>query len=616
MHNKFTFIVLFSLLWLNIIIPLNSFSQPEKLNLSDKNQQLIQDYKEEIKKYKISDNYNQASHYITKVAYIYWNANYFSEAINYFKDAVNCFEKTGNINAKKVIYNNLGMIYSDLENYAQSLEYFKKGLSICKDAGDKKEISLGYNNVAIAYSYLQKYDLALDYAQKALDIAAELNDMHLMLSCYIMLTEYYEKLGNTTKSMEYFNYYSSLQKHIQDEENKVKMMHLEDRTKQAENEKNKKEKELKTTIASLEEAKTISKERMLQINLLNKENEINELEIKEKEALIKNRNNLIKSGILGLIIVLGFTIIVLRLYRQKLKNNKLLEEQNLTLIKQKEKINEQRKELEHTNKKLEKKNIQILDSISYASRIQEAILPYEERIKKHLPDSFIYYKPRDIVSGDFYWFSEKENKIFIAEVDCTGHGVPGAFMSMIGNTLLNEIVNEKNIYKPSKILKELSKGIIFTLNQGSTGDHFQEDGMEMSLCCIDIENNELQIAMANQTAIIIENDKLKHLTGDIYTVGGTFALKQDDEFTNYTINYSNSNTALYMFSDGYIDQFGGIHNKKFLSSQFEELLVENNKLTMNEQAVILDMTLNSWKGNNKQIDDILVIGIKLSASNN
>ena len=594
---------------INILVSSYVYPQSGNQNLSADDEKLIQGYKDEILKYKNSNNYNQASHYITKVAYIYWNTNQYSYAIDYFKDAIECFKKTGNENAKKIIYNNLGMIYSDIENYQQSLAYFQKGLELCKKTDDKREIALGYNNVAIAYSYINEYEIALDYAKRALDVAAELNDMHLMLSCYIMLTEYYEKQGNTEKSLEYFNYYSSLQKHLQEEENKEKMKKLEDRTKYAEAEKIRKEEQLKSAKASLNKANQINRERQLQIDLLNKENEIHELARKEQEAK-DAKQKIILYAIIGILfLVILIVIIIYRGYKAQQKANKKLEEQNVLLLEQKEKINEQRKQLEHTNKKLEKKNVQILDSISYASRIQEAILPYENRIKDHLPDSFIYYKPRDIVSGDFYWFSEHNGKIFIAEVDCTGHGVPGAFMSMIGNTLLNEIVNEKGTDKPSEILKQLNKGIIYTLNQGNSGDHFQDDGMEVTLCCIDKARKEVQIALANQSAYVIEDKKLNKIDGDIYTVGGTFALSERDEFTNHKFNYKDD-TTLYMFSDGYSDQFGGIKNKKFLISQFEEMLLDNNVLTMKEQAEILDLTLNSWRGNHKQIDDILVIGIK------
>jgi len=592
-----------------IFLTCGLYAQVNKLSLTDNDIKLIKEYDDEIVKCKIANNYNQASHYITKVAYLYWNVNHFDNSIKYFTDAIECYEKTGNKNAKKVIFNNLGMIYSDIEDYPQSLKYFEKGLAISKEIDDDKEIALGFNNIAIANSYLEKYDVALEYAKKALDIGAELNDKHLMLSCYIMLTEYYEKLGNTEKSLEYFNFYSSLQKHIQEEENKIRMKELHDRTKRAEMEKLLKEKELLTTTASLEEAQKVNRERMLQIDNLNKDKEISELKLKEKETEIRRRNNLIKGAIAVFIIIFIFSLVVFRLYRQKLKNNKLLEEQNIKLTSQKEKINEQRKQLEHSNKKLEKKNVQILDSISYASRIQEAILPYESRIKKLLPESFIFFKPRDIVSGDFYWFSEQHGKIFIAEVDCTGHGVPGAFMSMIGNTLLNEIVNDKGVYKPSEILKQLNKGIIFTLNQENSSDNFQDDGMEVSLCCIDKAAKTVEIALANQTAYLVENNEIRLIEGDIYSVGGTFSLSDDDEFTNHSIKYT-EDTSLYMLSDGYADQFGGIQNHKFLASQLQDLLLDNNSLSMKDQSDILEMTFNSWKGNKKQIDDILVIGIK------
>ncbi len=276
--------------------------------------------------------------------------------------------------------------------------------------------------------------------------------------------------------------------------------------------------------------------------------------------------------------------------------------------------------LAQINKDLEKKNVLITDNITYAKRIQDAILPSEKLIKTYLPDSFLFFKPRDIVSGDFYWFSEQDGKLFIAVIDCTGHGVPGAFMSMIGNTLLNEIVNNKKVYSPAKILEELNTGVVYSLKQGPGQEGSQDDGMDISMCCIDNKspdsNNEIQIACANQMVYLINNDKIKEIEGDIFSIGGgTLSKKSGQRFTNHSITIEKG-TTIYLFTDGYQDQFGGESasggkGKKFMTQRFKKLLLDIHKLEMQEQLNQISSAYESWKGNLKQVDDILVMGIRV-----
>ncbi|MCK4663138.1 MAG: SpoIIE family protein phosphatase [Bacteroidales bacterium] len=282
------------------------------------------------------------------------------------------------------------------------------------------------------------------------------------------------------------------------------------------------------------------------------------------------------------------------------------------------KIKKVEEEIEIKNKLLEKKNIQITDSISYAKCIQEAIIPSEDLIKLYFPDSFVYFRPKDIVSGDFYWLSEQKGKLILAVVDCTGHGVPGAFMSMIGNTLLNEIVNEKKILKPSLILDKLNNGVIYSLDQGNKNeDLFSQqkstkgDGMDISLCNIDMKNKEIQIASANHTVYIIKDKKINTIDGDIYSIGGMFAKKANINFTNHTINIEKG-TTIYLFTDGFKDQLGEKTNNRFSTNSFKNLLLKNQHLSMDEQLSILDNTFKKWKGKRNQIDDILIVGIKFS----
>ncbi len=272
------------------------------------------------------------------------------------------------------------------------------------------------------------------------------------------------------------------------------------------------------------------------------------------------------------------------------KENKLLES----------KVHERTKELEQKNK-------DITSSIEYAKRIQEAILPSQELIFSHFPEAFIFYQPKDIVSGDFYWFAEKNGRKIIAMVDCTGHGVPGAFMSMIGHNLLNQIVQEKNVVKPAEILIHLHQGVQKALKQGST---LSADGMDVSICSVDKHNQEIQYAGAFRPLYIVDTEKgLQRIEPDKYPIGGA-VLDLSRNFTNKILPVKKGST-FYMFSDGYADQFGGEYGKKFMMKQFNELISTIQHLPMAEQGTMLKDTINKWMGTHEQVDDILVIGIKL-----
>ncbi len=267
-------------------------------------------------------------------------------------------------------------------------------------------------------------------------------------------------------------------------------------------------------------------------------------------------------------------------------------------------------EIKEAEQEIIRQNHQIMASINYGKRIQDAMLPSESLIKSYFPDSFIYFKPRDIVSGDFYWFSVQDDKLFVAAVDCTGHGVPGAFMSLIGNQLLNHIVNERKIYKPSEILKELNKGVIQALSQSKEENEEREDGMDLTICRFDKNKKEVQVACANHTALILSGKGVQEIEGDAISIGETYSKVDNLEFTNHEIAFK-ANSTMYLFSDGYPDQLGGPKNKKFLAGKFKNFLVEHQKENMELQIDKLNETFNNWKGDNKQTDDILVMGIRL-----
>ncbi len=294
-----------------------------------------------------------------------------------------------------------------------------------------------------------------------------------------------------------------------------------------------------------------------------------------------------------------------------------VEERTAEVVKQKEEIEVQRDSLADKNQrlevaymKIEEQNNHITDSIKYAKRIQTAILPPDKYIKKLLPQSFVLYKPKDIVSGDFYWINEKDGTILFSAVDCTGHGVPGAFMSIVGNDQLNYAVNVRGAETPAEVLMALNKGVTNSLQRDvSDGEMSVKDGMDLAICSINYKNKKLQFAGAFNPLYIIQDDEVNVIKGDKYAVG-SFSTGEDIDYQNHVIDLKEGDT-FYIFSDGYPDQFGGPKNKKYLYKRFREFLLSIHKKPMDEQKELLDKNLAEWMGDNEQVDDIIIIGVKI-----
>ncbi|MBN8702170.1 MAG: SpoIIE family protein phosphatase [Bacteroidetes bacterium] len=256
------------------------------------------------------------------------------------------------------------------------------------------------------------------------------------------------------------------------------------------------------------------------------------------------------------------------------------------------------------------KNEEIISSISYAQQIQNAVLPFQHTIDAIIPNSFILYKPRGIVSGDFYWLHEinKDNYIIVC-ADCTGHGVPGAFMTFIGNNSLSQIVVEGKTTEPVQILTELDKKITATLKQEKATLALVQDGMDLSLLKVNKETKEFIFTSAKRSAILIRNTgELQELKGSKFSLGGIHVAEK--LFYEQQIKYKEGD-MIYLFTDGYIDQFGVKSDKKFMIKRFRELLSTIYHLPLNEQRQKLEFVIEQWKGNIQQTDDILVMGIKL-----
>ncbi len=335
-----------------------------------------------------------------------------------------------------------------------------------------------------------------------------------------------------------------------------------------------------------------AEKKQLQIEKMEKQKELDDKTIEAQQAENRKQQIIIISVVGGFIIVLVFFIIIMHMFRQKRDANILLAKQNEEINKQKEQIEEQ--------------NRSITDSIVYAQRIQRALLPPGDYMKQLLPHRFILFKPRDIVSGDFYWVNKKDGLIIAAAADSTGHGVPGAMMSMLGVSILNEIVN--TIQKPDagEILNNFRSKLIDALHQGGRETHMW-DGIDVALCLIDLKNRYVQYAGAYSPVYLIREGKLKEIKGDKMPIGIHARMVP---FSNHNINIQ-AGDVLYIFSDGYSDQFGGENDKRFTQRKFKELLVSIHDKPMSDQKVLLEKTLEKWQGKSDQIDDILVMGVRI-----
>ncbi|HEY6162866.1 MAG TPA: SpoIIE family protein phosphatase [Bacteroidia bacterium] len=271
-----------------------------------------------------------------------------------------------------------------------------------------------------------------------------------------------------------------------------------------------------------------------------------------------------------------------------------------------EKVRERTREVIEKSEKLEEAYDEIRDSINYARRIQEAILPSRDLITKTFPQHFILYKSKDIVCGDFYWFAEQGNEVHIAAVDCTGHGVPGALMTVIGNSLLNQIVNIADMSSPADILHQLDKKLLQTLQQHGVGN--THDGMDVALCRYDKRKNEIAFSGAKRTLYLFRDGALKEVSGNKLPIG-SFQYEFEKRFTDHLIPVK-PNDTFYIFTDGYQDQFGGPNGKKFMVKQFRDELKRIQHMNMKDQGKYLDEIFEKWKGENQQTDDVLVIGIR------
>ncbi|OFX22851.1 MAG: hypothetical protein A2033_00225 [Bacteroidetes bacterium GWA2_31_9] len=672
-------------------------------------------------KIEISDSIGLARCYYW-IGNIYYDLNKYNLSLEYYNKTLILSEKTGSKKGVSVCLNNIGNILYVTEKYEEALEYYQKSLEIKEQMNDIKGIATTNICIGMTKTILGKPAESIKYHQKALETGKEIYSLNIVSDAYRSLSEAYEALEKPTDALEYFKLFKKINDSIYNSESSRQINEM-----QTKYETEKKEQQII----------------------------IQNVQLEKKDAENKKQRTIMLSFIFGFIIILIFSILLYRLFLQKKRANTLLAKQNVEISQQKEEIQSQRDEIEaqrdvvvKQKEHIEEIHLEVTDSINYAKRIQEAVLPVSIQSRSVLGEHFILFRPKDIVSGDFYWVAKIENTLIVAVADCTGHGVPGAFMSMLGISFLNEIVRKKEITKANEVLNQLRKEIINALQQkGQMGE--QKDGMDISLVAINtqaqssksqvpnpkfqeeesekvrqgeskqsaVNDEELQSsemfiekesdnnkdlssksqnpspklqeeeskqysvsskqssvgntqttikesrfatstsnlepqtsnvfnaqwAGANNPLWIVRSDET--LTGfktlSEFSEGASanneqrtttelasstklnhklFELKPDkmpiaiyermDDFTNHELQLQKGD-ILYLMSDGYQDQFGGLKFKKFLSKNLKQLLVANSELPMEQQRQILETTLVEWIGDGEQIDDVTLVGIRI-----
>jgi serine phosphatase RsbU (regulator of sigma subunit)/Tfp pilus assembly protein PilF len=514
---------------------------------------------------KVGDKVGQGMTY-NNIGLVYLEKHEQREAVKNLLKGLVIREELGDKKGMADSYLNIGGVYYNQKKYEKALEFFYKSAGMNEKIGIKRGIGVSYGNIGTCYLYQNRLDEALLYLNKGLALLKEIDSKDGMKEMYSALSEVHHQKGDYKKAFEFQSLYADLKDTLFNEQ--VSEQITEMNTKY---ESEKKDKELIKKEAELSKQQAES----------------------EKQVWLRN------SFIIGFVLISILAFFIFREYNLKQKANKLLDE----------------------------KNEKITDSINYAKRIQEAIFTPIQNITASMPESFIFLQPKDIVSGDFYWFANlqetnhlsyfnKESKLMLAAIDCTGHGVPGAFMSLMAYNLIENIVKKQNVHQPAKVLNLLSQQVAQSLKENKHQEQMT-DGMDIALIQLSINENKkanepqfskLEYAGAHNPLYIIRKGQLIEIKADKKSIG--LFTDESYQFTNHSIALE-ADDCCYLFSDGFPDQFGGPSNEKFYYRPFRELLVSISHLSMTEQKIALETKFVEWKGKKNQTDDVLIVGFKV-----
>ncbi|NUM49971.1 MAG: tetratricopeptide repeat protein [Flavobacteriales bacterium] len=497
------------------------------------------------------DSVNLGSLY-NNLAIVFQNNNETDSAIIYYNKSIEVRKKIKKFKQVAICLSNIGTIYFEKKDFEKSIEFQLEALKY--DSESKNNFT--FSNIAQAYLNLGNFKLAFEYANKALPLAEKNHDIRILDDLYILLFDYEINNKDYKKAIHYAQKAFKINEELSKEESQ--------------------------RIINETEAKYQTEKNELEIKNLQNQKKLQDAELR-KQAILKY------SFGLGFILILAFASVLFKSYKLKSKANK---------------------EIALQKSLLEYKQKEILDSIHYAQRIQQSIQPKKEKLLEWFPESFIFFQPKDIVSGDFFWFTKVNHFIYVVAADCTGHGVPGALMSMIGMNSLHQIIVENEITETHQILNTLHIKVKMAMNADVSAARASNDGMDLALIRFDVRNKSIQFSGASRPLFYFKNKELYQLKGDRYSIGGV--KNEETSYQLFELSAGEFDTV-YLFSDGYADQMGGRKQggKKLKISGLKQILESIQDKTMREQEIVISTEYNKWKGELEQIDDVCVIGIRV-----
>lgn len=492
------------------------------------------------------------SNSLTDISTIFTYQGNYEKSIDYLKEALELRKEMNDRNGIAVCYQNLAGNYFYLEKYDKGISYYNLNLKLCEEIEDRHSMGVIYSNLGATFAEREKFSEARNYFSKALAVMKEFNDKLQLRDLYLSMAKTSNSLGDYKSALDQFQLHVAYRDSLVNEANTEQIVKT-----QMQYEFDKKE-----AVAAA----------------------AHKLEFEKQEAVNGERSRrqtvIIVSVILVLLLVSGFAIFIMKSLK-KTKQQKIV--------------------IEHQKHLVEEKQREIIDSINYARRIQHTLLAHADFLKSNLPDHFVYFNPKDIVSGDFYWATKRGSRFFLAVCDSTGHGVPGAFMSLLNISFMNEAITEKGIEQPNEVFNFVRRRLIDNISKEG-----QKDGFDGILVSIDSSNGVISYAAANNSPLLISGGEARQLPCDRMPVGQG---EKKDSFTLHHIQYRKGD-VLYLYTDGFADQFGGPKGKKFMNKRLNEHLISIHSESTEKQKQKLKETFEDWRGMQEQVDDVCIIGCR------
>ena len=527
------------------------------------------------------------SRVLSNIGLIYANQGQHEKALSYYNRALAIDRKSGSEEAVCAVLNNIAIIYVKQKKFDEAIKNYEECIRIDKKIESDYGLGDDYNNIAVCYLNMQDYEKAMYYLNQSLEIRMAMDNKLGVSETYTNIASVYVGQNNFEEAKKYFLLSVPLSQEMGSRESlKYAYENLAIVEEKLGNEKEafRYYKEFISVRDSLQNLDQVRRQTELELNYEHeKERELNKLKQARKEDKAR-------AILYAVISVAGILLIFFILLFQRWKTTK-----------------RQQKIIEEKTALVQQKNQEILDSIAYAKRIQTAILPASELMTSLLPSSFILYKPKDIVAGDFYWLEETGQGIYLAVADCTGHGVPGALMSVVCHNALNRSLREFNLTSPAAILNKTREIVIHDLSKDSSKVN---DGMDVSLCCVDLASRKLTWSGANHNLWVYRRseNQIEQIKGDKQPIGLHHEMK---DFQEHQIKLQTSD-RVFMFTDGLADQFGGEKGKKLMSATLKNWVTETAQESIAEQGRVIESQFISWKGSFEQVDDICAIGFEVN----